>query len=145
MIVDDHPLWRDTLRQVLEERGVGYVVAQASDGPEAVELLRAAQPDVVVMDIQLPTMTGVEATRELVAAQPDVKVLVLSSSDHRRDVVEAVRAGATGYLVKTAESPAVAEAVTRVHRGELVFPPTVAGAVLDELRRERVEVTGKQR
>lgn len=150
MLVDDHPMWRETLRQVLEERGIGAVVAQASDGPEAVEMLDVAAPDVVVMDIELPTMTGIEATRRLVTARPDLKVLVLSSSDDRRDVVDAVRAGATGYLVKTAEPGAVTDGVLRVHRGELVFPPTVAGAVLDELRRlgrtsESPEKSGRRR
>lgn len=135
MLVDDHPMWRATLRQVLEERSVGQVVSEAADGTDAVEALEAARPDVVIMDIELPTMSGVEATRHLVAAQPDLKVLVLSSSDRRKDVVEAVRAGASGYLVKTAEPEAVADAVARIHRGELVFPPAVARAVLDEFRR----------
>ena len=138
MLVDDHPMWRQTLKQVLEHKGVAKVVAEASDGQEAVDLARRTRLDIVVMDIDLPSLDGVEATRRLLADRPDLKVLVLSASDARAQVLAAVRAGASGYLVKTAGPGEVAEAVQRVRAGELVFPPALAGVVLDELRRAGV-------
>jgi len=134
LLVDDHPLWRDTLRQVLERKRFATVVAEASDGLEAVQRAREMRPDVVVMDIQLPDKNGIEATRELVAEWPEAKVLVLASSDSRSQVLEAVAAGASGYLLKTASSDDVRESVRRVREGELVFPPSLASVVLDELR-----------
>ena len=134
VIVDDHPLWRDMLRKVLERRGLASIVAEASDGMEALEAARASRPDVVIMDIDLPALDGVETTRLLVAERPGVKVLVLSASDERAQVVAAVRAGASGYLLKTSGSTEIADAVRRVHTGELVFPPALASVVLDELR-----------
>jgi len=135
MLVDDHPMWRETLRKVLERSKVGTVVAEASDGREAVELARAARPDVVIMDMHMPGFDGVEATRALSAEMPDVKVLVLSSADDREQVLAALGAGASGYLLKTAASKDVIDGVRRVHAGELVFPPALASVVLQELRR----------
>ncbi|MDX6198354.1 MAG: hypothetical protein QOJ79_1505 [Actinomycetota bacterium] len=135
MIVDDHPMWRQTLRSVLEGSGVGTVVAEAADGDEVVAIALKAQPQAVIMDMNLLTVNGVEATRRLLEALPETKVLMLSSSDERADVVAAVQAGASGYLVKTAEPDEVAEAVQRIHSGELVFPPALAKVVLEEFRR----------
>lgn len=139
MLVDDHPLWRDTLRQVLERSRFATVVAEASDGIEAAARARQARPDVVVMDIQLPDKNGIEATRDLVADIPEAKVLVLASSDNRAQVLAAIEAGASGYLLKTAVSDEVRDAVRRVHIGELVFPPKLANVVLDELRHRHEE------
>ncbi|HVE63262.1 MAG TPA: response regulator [Mycobacteriales bacterium] len=134
MLVDDHPMWRETLRKVLERSKVGTVVAEASDGREAVELARAARPDVVIMDMHMSGSDGVQATRALSTEMPDVKVLVLSSADDREQVLAALRAGASGYLLKTAASKDVIDGVRRVHAGELVFPPALASVVLQELR-----------
>ena len=138
MIVDDHPMWRQTLRTVLEGSGVGIVVAEAADGEEAVEMARAAHPEAVIMDMNLLTTNGVEATRRLLEVLPETKVLMLSSSDERDDVVSAVQAGASGYLLKTAEPHEVADAVRRIRKGELVFPPALAKVVLEEFRRRAV-------
>lgn len=135
MLVDDHPLWRDTLRKVLEHDGSASVVAEVGDGDEVLETARATRPDVVIMDMNLPIMNGIEATRALLAEQPDIKVLVLSSGDEKSMVLEAVEAGASGYLIKTAGSSEVADAVRRIHAGELVFPPALAGLMLTEFRR----------
>jgi DNA-binding NarL/FixJ family response regulator len=135
MLVDDHPLWRDMVRRVLERRGLARVVAEASDGEHALEEARRERPEVVVMDIDLPGMDGVEATKQLLAEHPGTKVLVLSASDEQSQVMAAVKAGASGYLLKTAGSSEIADAVRRVHSGELVFPPSLAAVVLDELRR----------
>lgn len=134
MLVDDHPLWRQTLRQVLESKRAGVVVSEVSDGAEAVEAARAARPDVVVMDLDLPVMGGIEATRRLIAAIPEIKVLVLSSFDERSSIVEAIKAGASGYLLKTAASSEIVDAIRRIELGELVFPSSVAPVVLEELR-----------
>jgi DNA-binding NarL/FixJ family response regulator len=134
LIVDDHPIWRDTLRRLLEFDNAFHVVAEASDGPQAVQKAREIAVDVVVMDVNLPTVDGIEATQQILRDQPDLKVLMLASSDERAEVIDAVRAGASGYLVKTAAPEEVVEAVGRVHRGEAVFPASVASFVLNELR-----------
>ncbi len=134
MLVDDHPMWRETLRKVVEHACPATVVAEASDGAEAVEMARVARPDVVVMDLSLPKKSGPEATRVILAELPETKVLMLSSSDERGDVLEAIKAGASGYVVKTSGSADIADAVRRVHSGELVLPPHLTGVVLSELR-----------
>lgn len=135
MLVDDHPMWRDTLRNLLLHSKVGTVVAEAGDGEAALTEAAAASPDLVIMDINLPTIDGIETTRRLLASHGDIKVLVLSSSDDRAQVVDAVRAGASGYLLKTAAPSELVDAVRRIHLGEMVFPPSLATIVLDELRR----------
>lgn len=135
MLVDDHPMWRETLGKVLARFADVEVVAEAGDGDEAVRIVGEAAPDVVVMDVDLPTMSGIEATTALLDEHADARVLVLSGSEAREHVIAAVRAGAAGYLLKTAESRQVAQAVERIHAGEMVFPPTLASAVLEELRR----------
>jgi DNA-binding NarL/FixJ family response regulator len=135
LVVDDHPVWRDGVRADLERAGGATVVGEASDGGEAIELVRAEMPDVVVMDLRLPTVAGAEATRRIVEEAPHVKVLVLSASGEEADVMEAVKAGARGYLLKSATTEEVVDAVRRVHAGEPVFTPSLAGLVLDEFRR----------
>lgn len=135
MIVDDHPLWRNSLRQLLEHKKAATVVAEASTGTEALELARKERPDVIVMDMDLPSVDGVEATRQLLAEHPTTKVLFLSASDTRDKVLEAIDAGASGYLIKTASPDEIANAVRRVFGGEAVFAPSLAQVVLDEFRR----------
>jgi CheY-like chemotaxis protein len=134
VVVDDHPLWRATLQQVLTHDGLATVVGEASDGAEAVEVARRSQPDAILMDLHLPGMSGIEATRAVMDVCPEVKVLILSSSDVRTEVVEAVAAGACGYLLKTADGAEIADAIRRIAAGELVFPPPVSRMVLAELR-----------
>ena len=134
MVVDDNPMWRDAVVRDLGAAGHD-VVATAADGGEAVRRAPAARPEVVVLDLQLPVMSGVEVTRALVAADPSVRVLVLSASGEHADVLEAVKAGATGYLVKSASSSELLEAVARTALGEAVFTPGLAGLVLGEYRR----------
>ena len=137
MLVDDHPMWRASLKKVLGP--VGKVVAEASSGEEAIRAAQDASPEVIVMDIGLPGMSGTEATKELLRVVPGAKVLVLSASEESSDVLDAVHAGVRGYLPKTAEPAEVVDAVRRVHRGELVFPPAVADVVLGVLRPEDAE------
>lgn len=135
MVVDDHPVWRDGVRADLEASGVAEVVAEAADGEEAIEAALTAMPEVVLMDLQLPALTGSEATRRIIEESPHVKVLVLSASANEDDVLEAVKAGASGYLLKSATSDEVVDAVRKVRDGEPVFTPSLAALVLDEFRR----------
>jgi DNA-binding NarL/FixJ family response regulator len=134
MVVDDHPMWRDAVARDLATAGL-KVVATASNGEEALRRAAVARPNVAVVDLRLPTMTGVEVTRNLVRADPSVRVLVLSASGERDDVLAAVKAGATGYLVKSATREELLAAVLSVSAGDAVFTPGLAGLVLGEFRR----------
>jgi DNA-binding NarL/FixJ family response regulator len=134
MVVDDHPMWRDAVARDLTEAGY-QVVATAADGAQALRVTGAARPDVVVVDLQLPDMSGVEVTRGLRAAHPSVRVLVLSASGEQQDVLDAVKAGAAGYLLKSAARPEFLDAVRRTADGDAVFTPGLAALVLGEFRR----------
>jgi DNA-binding NarL/FixJ family response regulator len=141
MVVDDHPVWRDGVRSDLEASGRAVVVAEASDGGEAIERAIEVMPELVLMDLNLPTVRGVEAIRRIVEQSPHVKVLVLSASAEEADVLEAVKVGASGYLLKSATAAELADAVTRVRAGEPVFSPSLAALVLGEFRRMSAAAT----
>jgi DNA-binding NarL/FixJ family response regulator len=127
-------MWRDAVTRDLD--GAGFeVVATAANGTDALNRAPAARPNVVVLDLQIPAPNGVEVTAALVKADPTVRVLILSASGEQDDVLDAVKAGATGYLVKSASRDELIEAVTRVARGDTVFTPGLAGLVLGEYRR----------
>lgn len=132
-IVDDHPMWRDTVRVVLERAGL-VVVFDAETAERAFELLESHPVDVVLMDVTLPGIDGVNATSRLLIEHPTVRVVALSSSDEPATMVSIVRAGACGYVIKTAGGGDLIDAIERVQSGELVFPPGMAGLVLDGLR-----------
>ncbi|CAL9417599.1 Transcriptional regulatory protein DegU [Streptomyces sp. enrichment culture] len=134
MVVDDHPMWRDAVARDLAEAGFD-VVATAGDGPEAVRRARAVSPHVLVLDLNLPGMPGVQVCKELVGADPALRVLVLSASGEHADVLEAVKSGATGYLMKSAGARELIDAVRRTAAGDAVFTPGLAGLVLGEYRR----------
>ncbi|MEU9074242.1 response regulator [Kitasatospora sp. NPDC004745] len=138
MVVDDHPMWRDAVSRDLAEAGLD-VVATAGDGEEAVRRARACTPQVVVLDLNLPGLSGAEVCRQVVAADPAVRVLVLSASGEHQDVLEAVKSGATGYLVKSAGREELLDAVRRTAVGDAVFTPGLAGLVLGEFRRLATE------
>jgi DNA-binding NarL/FixJ family response regulator len=138
MVVDDHPMWREAVARDLAEAGF-EVVGTAGDGAEALRRLPAVRPDVVVLDLQMPTVGGVETTRQIQAGAPGCRVLVLSASGEHEDVLEAVKAGATGYLVKSASRDELVDAVTRTAAGEAVFTAGLAGLVLGEFRRIAAE------
>jgi len=134
MVVDDHPMWRDSVTRDLTEAGLS-VVATAANGTEAITRAKATRPQVVVLDLQIPEPNGVAVTASLVASDPTVRVLILSASGEQDDVLEAVKAGATGYLVKSASRVELLAAVRRVAEGDTVFTPGLAGLVLGEYRR----------
>ncbi|NJP68457.1 response regulator [Streptomyces spiramenti] len=136
MVVDDHPMWRDAVARDLAAAGLD-VVATAGDGPQAVRRALATRPEVLVLDLNLPGLPGAEVCRRLAGAAGGTapKVLVLSASGEQADVLEAVKAGATGYLVKSAGAAELLDAVRRTAAGEPVFTPGLAGLVLGEFRR----------
>lgn len=138
MVVDDHPMWRDAVARDLTEAGLD-VVATAGDGEQAVRRARAAAPDVLVLDLNLPLKPGVQVCKELVGSHPAPRVLVLSASGEHADVLEAVKSGATGYLLKSASTEELTDAVRRTAAGDAVFTPGLAGLVLGEYRRLATE------
>lgn len=134
MVVDDHPMWREGVARDLTERGL-TVVATAADADAAVRIAHATRPQVVLMDLNLGDTSGVTAIEGILAKQPGTKILVLSASGEHTDVLEAVKAGATGYLVKSAGAEELLAAVLRTADGYPVFTPGLAGLVLGEFRR----------
>jgi len=134
LIVDDHPIWRRAVERDLADAGFN-VVACVADGETAVRLAPATRPDVVLMDLQLPGMTGVEATAELVRIDPAIRVMMLSSSGEDADVLAAAKVGARGYLIKSAAPEELLDAVRRTAAGQAVFSPGLAALVLGEFRR----------
>jgi DNA-binding NarL/FixJ family response regulator len=135
MVVDDHPVWRDGLRRDLETAGVAEIVAEASDGGEAIDGARETMPEVVLMDLNLPRVRGADAIRMITTEAPHIRILVLSASGEEADVLEAVKNGAIGYLLKDSTAAEIADAVRRAADGEVVFTPSLAGLVLSEFRR----------
>lgn len=135
MVVDDHPLWRDAVERDLAAAGLD-VVAVAATGREALARFGATRPQVLVLDLQIPAPDGVQVTAEVVRQDPDARVLVLSASGEQADVLAAVKAGATGYLVKSASREELLAAVRRVALGEPVFTPGLAGLVLGDFQRD---------
>jgi DNA-binding NarL/FixJ family response regulator len=134
MVVDDHPLWRDAVERDLADAGLD-VVAVAANGREALARFPAARPHVVVLDLQIPAPDGVQVTVEIVGQDPSVRVLILSASGEHADVLAAMKAGATGYLVKSASREELLAAVRRVAQGDPVFTAGLAGLVLGEFQR----------
>ncbi|GAB2739578.1 response regulator transcription factor [Salinifilum aidingensis] len=134
MVVDDHPMWRDGVARDLTERGF-EVPATSDNATSALRIARAVTPDVVLMDLNLGDSSGVAATRHITEEIPGTRVLVLSASGEHSDVLEAVKAGASGYLVKSASVEELVDAVHRTAAGDAVFTAGLAGLVLGEYRR----------
>ncbi len=132
LVADDHPLWLSALERDLVAHGL-HVVATASDGPAAVRRVRATRPQVLVLDLNLPGMRGDEVCRAV--GDLPTRVLILSASGEQKDVLAAIKAGASGYLVKSASAAEIVDAVRATARGEAVFTPGLAGLVLGEFRR----------
>jgi DNA-binding NarL/FixJ family response regulator len=133
MLVDDHDLFRTGLRNLLEEQGV-QVVAEASEGASALGLVRELAPDVVVMDLNMPGMNGIEATREIARLAPLTRVVVLTISDEDEDVIDAIVAGACGYLMKDSSIQDLIQGIRAASIGESLISPHIAAKVLQRVR-----------
>jgi DNA-binding NarL/FixJ family response regulator len=132
LLADDHVVVRAGTRQLLERNPDITIIGEASTGQEAVQLANELGPDVVVMDIRMPGMSGVDATRAIKEAHPDMSVLVLTAHDDDEYVFALLQAGANGYLLKTAEADELVKAIRTVIRGELALAPMVAGKVVSQ-------------
>ncbi len=138
LIVDDHPVVREGLTGMLAGKRTGGmdidVVGEAADGEEAVSLFRRLRPDVVLMDLRMPGMDGVEAIEQILSESPEARILVLTTYDSDADIVRAVEAGASGYLMKDAPRRDLFSAIEKVARGESVLAPAVAQRLMQRLR-----------
>jgi DNA-binding NarL/FixJ family response regulator len=132
IIADDHALFRRGLEMVLAEDEGIQLVGQASDGAEAVQVAAETVPDVVLMDIRMPKTSGIEAARLMKEVAPSAKIVILTISDEEDDLFEAIRAGASGYLLKDIPLDEVADAVRSVHGGQSLINPSMAGKLLSE-------------
>jgi DNA-binding NarL/FixJ family response regulator len=133
LIVDDQTLFRAGLARLLNEDPRVKVIGQAADGQEAIKLAAALKPDVVLMDLKMPNLDGVEATRRIVAEQPDIKVVILTTFETDSYVIEALKAGASGYVLKDSQPSAIASGLLAVLSGERVMASAVANRVLEML------------
>ncbi len=133
LLVDDHDLFRTGLRTLLEEQGV-EIVGEAANGDDAVMLVEEHAPDVVLMDLEMPGKGGIEATREIAAVAPLTRVVVLTISDQDADVMDAVVAGACGYLLKDATIQDLLRGIAAANRGESLISPAIAAKVLQRVR-----------
>ncbi len=134
LLVDDHDLFRTGLRNLLEEEGGVQVAGEAPNGAEAVRLVRELAPDVVVMDLNMPSMSGVEATRHITALSPLTRVIVLTISEEDSDVLDAIVAGACGYLLKNSSISEVIAGIHAAAANQSLISPTIASKVLQRVR-----------
>ncbi|NJD92067.1 MAG: response regulator transcription factor [Geobacter sp.] len=132
LLVDDHTIMREGLRALIEKDPAAAVVGEACDGAAAVKLADELLPDLVVMDLTMPVMNGIDATREITRKHPDIKVLALSMESDRYFVVEALKAGASGYLLKDSAFAEISEALNTVVRGETFLPQKIATLLVKE-------------
>ena len=137
MVVDDHPIMRNGLKDVLEASGRFEVVGQAKDGEEALSTVEGIEPDVIVMDVIMPNMDGIDACREIMELLPKTRVLMLTASTEEDAVIEAVAAGATGYLQKYSRPEELVEALVDVAEGRLRIPSEVVREVFSMIRGDR--------
>src|SRR5262245_27852372 len=133
VLVDDHALFRGGLRRLLEQQGVD-VVGEAADGPSAVEVVRDAVPDVVLMDVNMPGFSGIEATMQVRAIAPTARVIMLTISADEQDVEESIYAGASGYLLKDAPVEEILMAIRGAAVGESHLTPRIAAKILEHVR-----------
>ncbi len=137
LIADDHPLVRKGLRSVLAGVPQLEVVGEAASGREAAERAAELQPDVVLMDLQMPGGSGIEATREIVRTSPNIRVLIVTLFEDEESVFTALRAGARGYVLKDTDEEELVQAIRAVGRGEAIFSPSVASRVLSYFAAQR--------
>jgi len=145
VIIDDHQLFREGVKRILDFEPSFEVVAEGDDGSEAIELVEQYQPDVVIMDINMPTINGVEATGQLIQKYPEAKVIILSIHDDENYVTHALRTGATGYLLKEMDADALIEAVKVVADGGSYLHPRVTHNLVKEYRRLSADENGSDK
>ena len=133
LIADDQTLFRVGLARLLEEDERVKIIGQAGDGAEAVKLAGSLKPDVVLMDLKMPNLDGIEATRQIVAAHPGVKVLLLTTFEADNHVIQALKAGASGYILKDSKPDSIVSSLLAVMAGERVMASAVANRVLEML------------
>lgn len=143
LLADDHTIVRDGLQMVLESQGDIRVVAEASNGIEVIRKVREFEPDVVVMDIAMPTMNGIEATRRIVEEHKNIKVLILSMYSSVEDIFRALQAGAIGYLLKESAGAEVRDAVYAANCGKRYLSRKVDDILIDSYIFERSQITSK--
>jgi two-component system, NarL family, response regulator NreC len=136
LLADDHTMVRQGLRKLLEQRVDWEVVAEASDGREAIRLAEQHRPDVAILDVAMPLLNGIEATRQITKRVPSTRVLVLSMHADEAYVTQVLRAGATGYLLKDSADADLMEAVAAVAQGKSFFSPVIARVMLDDYVRQ---------
>lgn len=140
LVVDDHPVFRAGLRALLESMPDTEVVGEAASGSDAIEQALAHQPDIVVMDLDLPDVSGIEATRRIVSTSPHIGVLVLTMLGDDDSVFAAMRAGARGYLLKGDDQDEIRRAIAAVGSGEAIFGPPIANRLIDYLSSPRAGI-----
>ena len=148
LIADDHSVLRHGLRLILQGDPNLDVVGEATNGAEAVEKALSLLPDVILMDVEMPDITGIEATRRIRAVQPDMRVLILSVSQRNEDLLDAFKAGARGYLLKSVESAEMLSAIHHVAVGETILPPDLATRLMNRLaqpEQNTEELTARER
>ena len=133
LLVDDHALFRRGLRRLLAEHGF-EVVGEASNGEAGVRMAAELRPDLIAMDLHMPILSGVEATRRVCAADPEVRVLVLTMSDDESDVVDALLAGASGYVLKDSPPELIAAGLRAAAEGDALISPSAASALIERVR-----------
>ncbi len=136
LLVDDHLLFRKGLASLLQSKEIVEVVGEAKDGYEAIEKARQARPDVILMDILMPGCDGIEATRCIKQDLPECKIIILTVSDEDKNLFEAIKAGAHGYLLKNTEPKQLFEMIEGVTRGEAALSPTIATRILSEFAKQ---------
>ena len=143
MLVDDHVFWRRGVQQIVDAEADMSVVAEASDGQEAIARAVAAKPDIILMDVNMPKVSGVEATRSIAGALPDVRIVMLTVSDTDENLFESIKAGAVGFLTKDVSPDDVTAAIRETMEGESSLSPFVAARMVKYIQRGGLEQTRK--
>lgn len=140
LIVDDHPVFRKGMRALLTTLDDIEVVGEATSGAQAIELAERLQPDVILMDIQMPDMNGIEATRRIVSDSPHIRVLIVTMFEDDASVFNALRAGARGYVLKDAADEEMARAIRAIGSGEAIFSPAIVPRLIEFFSAQRPAV-----
>ena len=144
LLAEDHVVVRESIRQALEREPNLKVVGEASNGEEAVRMAKQLNPDVILMDISMPKLSGIEATKQIKASQPSAVILILTAYDYEQYIFPLLEAGAAGYLLKDVSSRELVTAINTVHKGDVVLHPSVARKVMWRFQHVKDEQTDKE-